>query len=243
MAYNAINNTVFAYKAVGDGSTVAQLNDNIEDTRTRVAVFENGSVKKAYGVEDVFTAHAQQSAGVITFDAPSSSTAKPSGSTFTTAIASGAVDVTGLVFGDGLSLTYYADLNYSISGFSESSSAYYTSAPSISATETFVFTITIDEGLATERVIIKTKSVTVTQTGSLSGSEILTSCGAPNPNDCPSYSPSRWTSRNYPAVNGSLVDEPISLGFALTEESATTLKIECDKANTPKKITFNVNVG
>ncbi len=92
-------------------------------------------------------------------------------------------------------------------------------------------------------MITKAKSVSVTQTGSLSGSEILTSCGAPNPNDCPSYSPPRWTSRNYPSVNVSLVDEPIALGFALTEESATTLKIECDKANTPKKITFNVNVG
>ena len=40
MAYNAINNTVFAYKAVGDGSTVAQLNDNIEDTRARVGTLE-----------------------------------------------------------------------------------------------------------------------------------------------------------------------------------------------------------
>lgn len=243
MAYNAINNTVFAYKAVGDGSTVAQLNDNIEDTRARVAVFENGSVKKAYGVDDTFTSHAQQSAGVIVFEAPSSSIAKPSGSTFTTAISGGAIDVTSLVYGDGLSLTYYTDLDYSVSGFGESDPPYYTSAPDVVTTETFTFTITIDEGLATERVITKTKSVNITQTGSLSGTEILTSCGAPDPNDCPSYSPPRWTSISYPAVNGTLVDEPISLGFSLTQDSASTLKIECDKATTPKKITFRVNVG
>ncbi len=40
MAYNAINNSVFASDEVADGTDVAQLNDNIEDTRTRVGTLE-----------------------------------------------------------------------------------------------------------------------------------------------------------------------------------------------------------
>jgi len=40
MAYNAVNNSNFTSGEVGVGSDVAQLNDNIEDTRTRVSTLE-----------------------------------------------------------------------------------------------------------------------------------------------------------------------------------------------------------
>jgi hypothetical protein len=40
MAYTVINNSVFASDEVADGTDVAQLNDNIEDTRTRVGTLE-----------------------------------------------------------------------------------------------------------------------------------------------------------------------------------------------------------
>ena len=37
MAYNPVNNSVFSTEEVADGADVAQLNDNIEDTRSRVS--------------------------------------------------------------------------------------------------------------------------------------------------------------------------------------------------------------
>ena len=40
MAYTVVNNSVFASDEVADGTDVAQLNDNIEDTRTRVSTLE-----------------------------------------------------------------------------------------------------------------------------------------------------------------------------------------------------------
>ena len=40
MAYSPVNNSVFSTEEVGDGADVAQLNDNIEDTRARVATLE-----------------------------------------------------------------------------------------------------------------------------------------------------------------------------------------------------------
>lgn len=40
MAYNPVNNSVFSTEEVADGADVAQLNDNIEDTRSRVSTLE-----------------------------------------------------------------------------------------------------------------------------------------------------------------------------------------------------------
>ncbi len=121
MAYNAINNSVFAYKAVGDGSTVAQLNDNIEDTRTRVLVLEtSGSVLVAS--EDIYTWSAHSEVGQtvtnnsgndvsFTFETPTTETLKPGSRTVSYINGSGQIDFSNLRYGDRLNITFEASVN------------------------------------------------------------------------------------------------------------------------------------
>ena len=111
MAYNAINNSVFAYKAVGDGSTIAQLNDNIEDTRTRVTALENaGSVLVAYETQYTWSNHSDvgyaSGSSVsdpdieLTIEAPDTTTTFPTGATYDMLDSSNDVDLNGLIYGD-----------------------------------------------------------------------------------------------------------------------------------------------
>ena len=126
MAYTVVNNSVFASDEVADGTDVAQLNDNIEDTRTRVLVLESsGSVLVAS--EDVYTWSAHSEVGQtvtnnggndvsFAFETPTTQVLKPSARTESYINSSGQIDFSGLRYGDRLNITFEASVN--ISGLS-----------------------------------------------------------------------------------------------------------------------------
>ena len=111
MAYSPVNNSVFSTEEVGDGADVAQLNDNIEDTRARVATLENaGSVLVAYETEYTWLNHSDVGYGVgssfldpdieLTIEAPDTTTTFPTGATYNMLDASNDLDLNGLIYGD-----------------------------------------------------------------------------------------------------------------------------------------------
>ena len=117
MAYNAINNNVFVFGEVGSGADVAQLNDNIEDTRARVASLEaTGSPLKAYESNYTWSSHAfigydSSSAGtdadlVVTLESTTTETIYPTGTTNDLLNGSNQIDFSNNVFGDRVVITF-----------------------------------------------------------------------------------------------------------------------------------------
>ena len=122
MAYNAINNSVFASDEVADGADVAQLNDNIEDTRTRVSALEStGSTLKAYESNYAWSNHGyigyeSTSSGTdadltLTLEAPTSTTIYPTGTTNNLLNSSNQVDFSDNLFGDRVVITFEYEAN------------------------------------------------------------------------------------------------------------------------------------
>ena len=122
MAYNAINNNVFIFGEVGSGADVAQLNDNIEDTRARVASLESvGSTLKAYESNYTWSNHGYigydaASSGtdadlVVTLEAPTTSTIYPTGTTNDLLNSSNEIDFSNNVFGDRVVITFEYEAN------------------------------------------------------------------------------------------------------------------------------------
>ena len=122
MAYTVVNNSVFASDEVADGTDVAQLNDNIEDTRTRVSALEStGSTLKAYESNYTWSNHGyigyeSTSSGTdadltLTLEAPTATTIYPTGTTNDLLNSSNQIDFSANLFGDRIVITFEYEAN------------------------------------------------------------------------------------------------------------------------------------
>ena len=111
MTYQAITQGL-ASGEIFTGGTATQLNDNIEDTRTRVLAIEGqGATKKANQVIYTWAAAPDWVTGVVTFPAGYTTVNQPASSSFNVIDGSGRLDLSSLAFGDKVSIIFSTSTN------------------------------------------------------------------------------------------------------------------------------------
>ena len=113
MAYSPINNNKFDSGDVIIGADIAQLNDNIEDTRT-LTVNQYATVYEWSNHSEVGQTVADNSGNdaTFTFETPTTTTYYGS-KEFDFLTSNGLIDTTGTVFGDEIKLRLYVDYDLS----------------------------------------------------------------------------------------------------------------------------------